>query len=43
MVKDELILVLDEGEGTPSSTGVPALPLETHRVCSSKIEKTFSS
>ena len=27
--------------GTPSSTGVPALPFDTQRVCSSKIEKTF--
>ena len=29
--------------GTPSSTGVPALPFEIHRVWVSKIENTFSS
>ena len=43
VVKDESILVFDNGDRTPSSTGVPALPLETQRVCSSKMEKTFSS
>ena len=29
--------------GTPSSTGHPALPFDTHRVCSSNTENTFSS
>ena len=29
--------------GTPSSTGLLALPLAIHRVCSLKIENTFSA
>ena len=40
-VKDESLVF--DNRRTPSSTGVPALPLETQRVCSSKMEKTFSS
>ena len=42
VVQDELMLVFDESYRNPE-TGVPALPLETQRVCSSKTENTFSS
>ena len=35
-MEDELVLVLDHADATPSSTGRPALPFEIQRVCGSK-------
>lgn len=43
ILRYELVLVFEDADLTPNSTGTPAFPLLIHSVCGSKIENNSSS